>query len=283
MDVVKPSICPTQDQIDAETKAIGTARAVIRNEALRICVNAINGRYTQFKSALHKESSVTNLVTDVLSLGLSGGATIAGTSAAAPYLSGAATFVTGTDKSIDKDVFYQQTLPAIEAAMDTRRNKILATIQSSENDDPADSKYTLIAAGADIDALQAAGSMYSAISDLTATANKAQAESQKVLDAAKTGAVIDIDNPVMPPSNIIARTRALIVRLDALNPDADQDKLSALASKLNLTFTPDPNASASQNFVNERGQINAATNKAIDTQPDSTEMTILEGFYNSAL
>jgi len=164
------SVCPSQADLAHFEQLSGIERREFRDDTIEDCTKAITKKYNQFKLSLHQEAVGTALTTDVLSLGLTAGSVLSG-GGTAKALGQAGTFFIGAGTAINKDVFYQETLPAIEASMDAKRDTILKTILDSEKSDPAATSYTLTSAGYDIAAYEGAGNLYAAISELTKTAS----------------------------------------------------------------------------------------------------------------
>jgi hypothetical protein len=191
----KFAACPTQRQATSyENAAPGNGpdqKATIRDNVIRECVKAIDRNYLAFKVGLHKESSVANLVTDIASLGLTSGASLA-TGKTAQRLAAGGAFVLGSGSAINKDVFYSQTLPAVEASMDAQRDRLLTEIITASKTDPAGTSYTLNNAGIALGAYERAGDVYAAISELTKTAAASAVAEKSKLDAAQAQPPIDL-------------------------------------------------------------------------------------------
>lgn len=183
------SSCPSHADLDNPRNTDPSSAGLYRDEVIAACIKAIDRHYAEFKASLHRESASANLATDIVSLGLSGGASVAGGGVARGLSAGSA-FVSGTGKSINKDVFFDMTLPAIEASMDAGRSHVLKGIVDAQRSDSTGRKYTLARAGYDIDAYEAAGNLYVAISQLTKTASAAAEAAQADVAASQQGKVI---------------------------------------------------------------------------------------------
>ena len=205
--------CPSDNDLSGSPKA-GETLGQYRNRIVIKCIKAIDINYDEFRSGLHKESVTSRLVLDILAQGLTSGASIAGKKTA-QRLSAGASFVVGSGAAINKDVYYEQTLPALEAIMDARRSKILATIIDAEKKDPNGSSYTLDAAALDLAAYQSAGNLYAAVADLTKTATEAAARAQDNLDYVK--GTVDLGPLVPLDPGLVARRDALLGAIDNLD------------------------------------------------------------------
>ena len=255
------SVCPSAKDLKDFEKLIGPARRNFRDDTILDCIKAIDRKYVVFKSSLQTERVSTNLAADVLALGLTSGAALAkgGTATA---LAGAGGIVLGIGTAINKDVFYQQALPAVEASMDAKRDGILKAIIDAEKSDPGATSYTLASAGFDIDSYERAGNLYGAIAELTkaasVTADKAKddvAQSQKLKSFAYTA--VDL------PANTAVRARKFTSYIRALQPK-DRAKLDAIAGALGLT--PDPAEAFDAAQVDA---INAVIEQASTGEPDA--------------
>ncbi len=257
------TVCPSADQIKDFKAETAADRPYYRDEVIAECIKAVNQHYYKYISDLRQENVSSNLTTDVLALGLSGGATLA-KPATAKALSASSALVTGVGTSINKDIFYQQTLPAIVSAMDTRRASVLAEILDSEKNDPQATAYTLTNAGLDIDSYQNAGNIYVAISALTQTAageaQKAQtvvADKQVARDVAYTAVKLTTDTAT--------RLKALIDDVKKLNPDTDRAKLDNIARALDVTVVP------AASFEMERRDVVTAMTKGLEGGTNTIE------------
>lgn len=237
-DLATPSVCPSQQQLTG-SPAAGEGMGAYRDRIVMDCVKAINAQYLKFRVDLHRSAVGTNLATDLVSLGLTTGASIA-SGATAKRLAAGGAFVIGAGTAINKDVFYQQTLPAIEAVMDANRDKVLTNIVDSEKADPEGKSYTLTNAGFDLDAYQAAGDLYRAINELNRTAAMEAASAKQALaisqqKPADAGFIVPIDASVAPRFFVAI---GAVKKIDGAVP-AELARLKALASALNVPVAAD--------------------------------------------
>jgi hypothetical protein len=261
-------ICPDDGQVKAfNLLPSGIDKRNMRDSIIADCIKAIDTNYAHFKVKLQEDAVGSNLTTDVLSLGLSGAAALTKGQTAKELAQGA-TVVIGVGTAINKDVFYEQTLPAVEAAMDANRATILAGILNSEKSDANGTSYTLTSAALDIDAYENAGNIYTAIAQLTKTASvSSQTANDDVAQAQM--------KPYVVSGVLVTNVQASLVMLNksikALNDPTDRPKLDAIADKIGVT------RSASQTFHTELGNVIAATNRLVRTAPDpAAEMTTLQ-------
>lgn len=234
-EVTAAKVCPSDDQL---TKYYGplpsgfSSKADYRNYVIAGCVNAIDAKYADFKAKLQRTAVSANLVTDILVLGLSGAASLT-TGTGAQQLAAGATVVTGTGAAIDKDIFYQQTLPAVLSSMEANRATALKTIVDQEKADAAGTSYGLANAVSDLNAYEAAGNIYKAISDLTKSANTTAQGAQAQLTASELGRP---STAVAAP--VFAREKVITDKIWAMIDPPDRPKLVKLAGALGITPTP---------------------------------------------
>ncbi|HEY8696775.1 MAG TPA: hypothetical protein VIM02_04100 [Rhizomicrobium sp.] len=262
-------VCPTQEQRAAsDAMADGVGKRTYRDGVVADCVKMIDGKYADFKMRLHKDAAISNLSTDLLALGLSGAAALT-TGATANQFAEGATVVTGARTAINKDVFYEQTLPAVEAAMDANRSKILASIINAEKSDPDGKSYTLAAAGIDLDSYEQAGNIYTAIAGLTQTASNTAQQAAATVTVAQEQPyyVAKIVAPDIFP-RLLRVTKA--IRSIPAGPPG-QPLLDSIAKALAVPIQP------GASFVTERADILNAINQRIHTSSDpATDMTKIE-------
>ncbi|MES2940960.1 MAG: hypothetical protein V4864_24995 [Pseudomonadota bacterium] len=152
-------------------------RIEVRNQFIEIRAALIDRSYAGFKQTLYSQRVGSAVGVDVATLALSAiGAAVSdvGTKTAASALSGG---LIGSKASVDKNVYFDRTLPAMLAQMDGRRSEIRRRLLSGMLA-PA-SLYPLMQAAADLDEYFHAGTIPGAISAMTNQAGV----SQNVADA----------------------------------------------------------------------------------------------------
>ncbi|HWS62668.1 MAG TPA: hypothetical protein VN325_07925 [Steroidobacteraceae bacterium] len=156
--------------IDAEyNKASGDARKAKRDLIVLSRMRAFNIQFDKYEKNLWGDGNSVTLGGDLTALALTGLATTAAAAASKTAFSAAATGVIGANAAINKDLYYQRTLPALIAQMEAERSKVQRAILV--NLQKPDSDYPLAAAEIDLDALKKAGSMPSAIANVTQAAS----------------------------------------------------------------------------------------------------------------
>lgn len=264
------AVCPSEDQLLAAHSS--ETDAEYRDRIIMVCVKAINAQYVDFAEQLSTESTGVNLISDVAAQSLATAASLVTKAKLAGELAAGSALSIGIGSSVNKNLFYEQTLPALLASMDARRSKVLTSIVESQNKDREAKVYTLARAGADLDLLQQAGSLTSAVRELTNSAVQNANEADTVLQAAQRD--LDIGTFVPnTPNDILARVRGaadLVRRLEAANNRA---ALLTLAQSLGQQ----PPADASPSYLGGliRGTIAGVTTIPVDQQ--ASRMNQIEG------
>ena len=180
--VIDPTACPSEKMIkDWDQTAAG------RDTIIDKCIDLADRNFDDFVRALRRQSTSANLGTDLVALGLTTGASLSGETGA-KTLSALATGVLGVGSTINKDLYYQKTLPALVAAMNANRNVVLARIRQSE---AGGLSYTPANARHDVREYTMAGSIDGAITQITAAAKADETEAQDAVNAAFTVKIID--------------------------------------------------------------------------------------------
>ncbi|MER9436054.1 hypothetical protein [Mesorhizobium sp. M0618] len=125
-------------------------------------------KYSEFVRSINTESNSLNAGGSLAAITLTGIGAVTGTAATKSALSAASTAVLGGIGQVDKNLFYEKTMPALIAAMDATRAKTLLQISRGLQD--SDDEYPLAAAFIDLNRYRDAGSIPSAIGTVGAAA-----------------------------------------------------------------------------------------------------------------
>jgi hypothetical protein len=161
-------------------------RAQIRNEIIFARMRAYDITFADFEKRLYGDGNAVTLGSDLIGLVLGGlTATIggAGTKAA---LGAASAGVIGANTAINKDLYYQKTIPALLAQMEADR--LLAKSPIIAGMKLPDADYPLIQAYIDLDAYKNSGSIPAAINAVNKDAGNAKDDA---LDALRTTVFVD--------------------------------------------------------------------------------------------
>jgi hypothetical protein len=146
-----------------------------------VYLNAIDSRYFEFRTALSNERRELGTGFDFAILGLTTGASVARDSIV-NSLSAAASVMTGTRGSIDRNLYFDQTLPGLVAAMEAARLRVLTRI--AQNLTKTHLEYPLETAFTDLSAYEMAVSLDGAIGQITAEAAEDRADAQRAFNVA---------------------------------------------------------------------------------------------------
>lgn len=261
-------VCPSEGQLKAPHA--GESDGVYRDRIIMVCVKAINARYAAYTDALSTESTGANLATDIVSQTLSTTASVVTKANLARALAAGSAVSIGINSAVNKDLFYKQTLPAIIASMDAKRSKVLTAIVQQQNSDRDAKTYTLARVGGDLDRYQEAGSLTTAVRELTSSAVQNAVQADAGLQVAQMD--LGTAKPVTPDmATRLGAAADLVRRLEADKKDAD---LRTIVQSLALR--PPAGASAALNSALVRANIAAVTTLPSDQQ--EARMKIIEGF-----
>ncbi len=160
---------------EAKTEA---AKRTIRDEFLFAYLNAIDAQYYRFRSRLGQDNRELSIGFDTAVLGFSALGTIAKRSA--DELAAVSGAFIGTQSSIDKNLYFDQTAAALIAAMDAERYKVRTGIIRKIGTDVA--SYPITSALSDITEYQAAGTIDHAVTIITDEAVKERVAAKSEYD-----------------------------------------------------------------------------------------------------
>jgi hypothetical protein len=136
-------------------------RAQIRNEIILGRLHAYDITFADFEKRLYGDGNGVTLGGDLTALVLTGLTATMGGAATKSALGAASTGVIGAKAAIDKDLYYQKTIPALLAQMEADR--LVAKLPIVAGLKLSDAEYPLIQAYIDLDAYKNAGSIPAAI------------------------------------------------------------------------------------------------------------------------
>jgi hypothetical protein len=196
-----------------------TKRRAMRDTIVLNRVRTYDIDFAQYEKSLWSSGNSVTIGGDLVALALGGLATtVASTSAKTGYAA-ANTGVVGAGAAINRDLFFQRTLPALLAQMEANRArvklKILAGIKQS------DDQYSLPLADLDLGDLKSAGSMPAAVSNITQQATNDKQAAETKIDALRTG--------TLSSTSTTTRLRAWV----SPNGQVDPTKMKALQDWMN--------------------------------------------------
>ncbi len=155
-------------------------RRQIRNRIVRARLYVADVNYNDFARNLSTEQKAFAVGSDIAVLGLAGAGTLAKSARTATRLAAASSGVLGARSAIDKEIYFDKTLPAIVAQMDASRRTVYATIATGLARSDAD--YSLLQAKADLETYYIAGTIPGALTAITKEAGKQSAVADQKIE-----------------------------------------------------------------------------------------------------
>lgn len=208
-------------------------RKTYRNQVIATYLAAADARYIDFLRSLSRQSKASNFGLDLATLSLSSVAAIA--KSAANELSTGAAIATGARGSLNKEVYFEKTLPAVIAAMEARRITVRGEIEKRMQGEGADT-YTLEQGFADIMRYQMATTLDGAIQEITSSAGERESEAkEEYKDAVKS---------CTPPTTLRPIWREINKRVYDLAEAGEGEKLASAAEAVGAEKNADANEQA---------------------------------------
>jgi hypothetical protein len=162
------------------------ARTLKRNEIVLARMRTYDIAFSDFERRLYGDGNEVTLGGDLVGLVLAGLTATTGNAATKSALGAASAGVIGAKAAIDKDLYYQKTIPALLAQMEADRLSALLPITAGLKLSDAD--YPLIQAYIDLDAYKNAGSIPAAINAVNKNAGNAKDDAQTAITIQRTSA-----------------------------------------------------------------------------------------------
>jgi hypothetical protein len=151
------------------TTDIATA-TLLRNNTVTARIFSIDANFHQFVRDLTTQQNLSTVGVDWAAIGLASAGAVVGSSQTKAILAAISAGLLGAKASVDKDVFYNKTIPALITLMEGQRKIVLAQIYVGLK--KSVTEYTLYQALADLDAYYNAGTINGALVGLTVTAGE---------------------------------------------------------------------------------------------------------------
>ena len=165
---------------------------------------ALDLQYGLFKETFYREGFLDNFSVDIL--GVAVGMTGAVTSGVDAILSTLSGGISGAGASLNKNLYYERTLPALFALMDAKRDEVQADILKGLTLDVA--AYPLGRALADLERYLHAGSIPGAIAAMTTIAGETKAEAQLKIGRGRAFVDADVQERVDEPWALVDKLRS---------------------------------------------------------------------------
>ncbi len=148
------------------------ARTQKRNEIILARMRGYDIEFVDFERQLYGQSNTVTIGSDIVGLILGGLTATTGNATTKAALGAASIGVLGANTAINKDLYYQKTIPALLAQMEA--NRLKAKLPILQGLAQPESKYSLMLAYIDLDSYKSAGSIPGAISSVTQDAANAK-------------------------------------------------------------------------------------------------------------
>jgi hypothetical protein len=201
-----------------------SARTQERNQIIFARLRGYDIEFSNFERQLYGQSNAITLGSDLVGLILGGLTATTGNATTKAALGAASTGIIGANAAINKDLYYQRTIPALLTQMEANRLKAkLLIVQGMAQ---PDFKYPLMQAYIDLDAYKDAGSIPSAISSVTQSAANQKQNAQDIITL--TG--ITLETP-----KVAARYDILTAYIQSLVAAKDTNTLTKIAQALMIS------------------------------------------------
>lgn len=211
-----------EDGIDG-SKRSGLTRQQYRDAVVYGRLNVIDIRYFEFTKSLTSTNNGISTGADLSVLVLNGFGATTGAAAAKAALAAASAGIVGAKATVNTDLFYQKTLPALIAQMNAGRQQQLVIIKTGLG--KSIDLYPLGEALNDVQNYYIAGTLPSAVQQVTSNAGSALADATKQvkqITLARTAAFV-----AAAPTQ-----EALLDKIMALTPQQALAVYTAMKSKL---------------------------------------------------
>lgn len=168
----------------------GEDRQNYRNEVIYGRMMAMDLQFSVFSEAIHRESVASNLTLDILGVGVgTAGAAVTAVDGSR-ILSALSGGLSGTSTAINKNMYFERTLPALLALMEAERENVRAEIM--EGLLQPDSNYWLEQGLMDLERFFFAGSIPGAISAVTQQAGESKEEAERAIETVRNAAFVNV-------------------------------------------------------------------------------------------
>jgi hypothetical protein len=192
ISAAKVSACPVIAKNDPPSRtaydaAGGTdeARRIARNAFTDKCVAAIETSYRIFTQGLSTDQKTFAIGSDFAASGVTAAATLAKSARTKTHLTTYASVILGLRGSVEQELFFSKTLPALMTQMEASRDVVMTRIIQNKARPVTD--YTLDAALSDLKAYYAAGTLTGALTEVTTDAGVKAANAKMELKRVSEG------------------------------------------------------------------------------------------------
>jgi hypothetical protein len=184
---LKPYFDGTKEQeyLSAATEADKQKK---RDEIVLARIRAYDIEFGEFEQEMFGQGNMLATGGDLIALVLAGLTATTGNASTKAALGAASAGVVGAQATINKDLYYQRTIPALLAQMEANRAKAKLTIVKSLAQ--PNSQYSLMQAFIDLDVYKSAGSLVGAVTSITQDAGSAKEKAQSDIQITRSASYI---------------------------------------------------------------------------------------------
>ena len=154
-------------------------RTIKRNEIVLGRMRGYDIEFQDFERRLYGDGNTIEVGSDLVGLIIAGLTATTGNAATKSAFGAVSAGVLGTNAAVNKDLYYQKTIPALLAQMEANRLKALAPIIAGLKQ--PDTIYPLMQAYIDLDSFKNAGSIPAAINSISQAAGNAKDQAQEAI------------------------------------------------------------------------------------------------------
>jgi len=191
LEEVGPFVAPSVVRLYANEGDL-RRQSALRNNIVTARIYAIDVNFHNFVRDITTQQNLGVIGADWAAIGLATAGVLTGSAGNKTTLAAISAAILGAKASIDKDIFYSKTIPAIVTEMEGQRKLVLAQIYAGLK--KSSDEYTLFQALADLDRYYNAGTLNGALVGLTTGAGMKSEEGNTQI-AAVLSANYSFDDP----------------------------------------------------------------------------------------
>ena len=272
---------PDENVLEEFDKLVGQKeKREYRNKVVHGRLLALDLQFSLFKKAIYKQGVSSNLSLDILGVAVGAAGAVVTGADASRILSALSGGISGTGTAINKNLYYERTLPALIALMEANREKIRAQILEGLNHSVV--AYPLGFALADLEQYFQAGSIPGAVAAVTAVAGETKSKSEKKIEIVRSEAFVD------PAAQ--KRVKELLNLVDKLENQAALSVLKFLHSRIDdktlevvkgLLGGKDLNSDEAENKLNQNQEAKKILKTVLVLMKDRSEKNT--GIWKAAM
>ena len=229
-----------------------------RNAIVLARIRGYDIEFADFERRLYGDGNVVNLSSDLAGLVLAGLIATTGNAGTKAALGAAAGGILGANTAMNRDLYYQKTIPALLAQMEADRLKALTPITTGLKASDAD--YPLMQAYIDLDTYKNAGSIPGAITSINQSAADVKdailLQQASAVDQLKDIQTVQAQLKTLTDAQYLALAQKMQINLSSRSPALQQVIKQVDSKGLHLT-----NGAAARRVINiwvEKDDVSAA-------------------------